>query len=185
MAASHSETLQVESKEPDVTCENIFKNKVNYILNDFEEISVLGVGSFGKVKLVKVKGSDHQTYALKEVRKRRVIETGQEEHIVNERRVMGILSSPFCVQMFATYQTQTAVYFLLEPVLGTCKYVVLVVVVSSFFLLFISPFSMHTHVYTRGCKTYITNIKKIKIKKIKKIKKRWRIVYIIEIQQKI
>jgi len=48
----------------------------------------------------------------------RVIQTEQTEHIVNEKRVMSVLDSPFCVKLYATYQTDDSVFFLQQCVLG-------------------------------------------------------------------
>ena len=85
--------------------------------NDLIEQDVLGVGSFGKVTLVK-HNKTGETYALKAVSKYRVVKTGQEEHIINEKRVLTMLDSPFCVKLYATFKTETTVYFLTEVVLG-------------------------------------------------------------------
>jgi len=96
-----------------------FQNRVSYNLEDFTDIAVAGIGSFGRVKLVKAgKGSEKRVFALKEVEKNRAINTNQSEHMKNERRVMFIMDSPFIVKLFATYQDSTCVYFLLEKVLG-------------------------------------------------------------------
>jgi protein kinase A len=55
---------------------------------------------------------------LKKVRKNHVIQTSQQRHIINERRIMAKITSQFCVKMFSTYQDILNVYFLLEPILG-------------------------------------------------------------------
>lgn len=52
------------------------------------------------------------------MRKSRVIITGQEEHIINEKRVIAMLDSPFCIKLFATFQSKRSVFFLTELVLG-------------------------------------------------------------------
>ncbi|ETO24151.1 Protein kinase domain containing protein [Reticulomyxa filosa] len=76
-----------------------FKNPVPFRLEDFQVIGLVGYGSFGKVSLVREQATK-QIFALKEVSKRRVISTGQIEHIINEKRVMSIIDSPFCVKLF-------------------------------------------------------------------------------------
>ena len=96
---------------------SMFGNKVKFGLDDLRYVAILGKGSFGKVSLVK-HDATNTAYALKEVQKARVVETGQEEHIINEKRVMAILDSPFCIKLFATYQTNKSLYFLNEVVLG-------------------------------------------------------------------
>jgi len=86
-------------------------------LSELEEKATLGIGSFGKVTLVRHHESG-ACYALKTVSKARVVKTGQEEHIINEKRVLTMLDSPFCVKLFATFQTPNAILFLTEVVLG-------------------------------------------------------------------
>lgn len=96
-----------------------YENRVPYMLDDFQPLAVAGVGNFGHVVLVKAeKGNKKEVFALKLVEKNKVINMGQIEHMKNERRVMFLLDSPFVVKLFATYQDETCVYFLLEKVLG-------------------------------------------------------------------
>jgi len=94
-----------------------FQNLVDCKLADFTILGILGVGSFGRVSLVK-DPADGVTYSLKKVRKNKVIETGQQEHVRNERAVLATLDSDFCVKLFGTYQDELNIYFLMEPVLG-------------------------------------------------------------------
>jgi len=86
-------------------------------LTEFTVLGILGVGSFGRVSLVKDPKTSI-TYSLKKVRKNKVIETGQQEHVRNERAVLATLDSDFCVKLFGTYQDELNIYFLMEPVLG-------------------------------------------------------------------
>ena len=94
-----------------------FKNLVKCKLNEFVDLGILGVGSFGRVSLVK-DPTTAKTYSLKKVKKNKVIETGQQEHVRNERAVLAILDSEFCCKMYGTYQDEFNIYFLMEPVLG-------------------------------------------------------------------
>ena len=94
-----------------------YKNRVNCKLDEFKEIGCLGVGAFGRVTLVE-NPEDQQVYALKRVRKNRIVETSQQEHIINEKRIMAALDSVFCIKLFATFKDELNVYFLLEPVMG-------------------------------------------------------------------
>jgi len=94
-----------------------FVNRIGTKLEEFEYIGVLGVGSFGRVSLVKDPNSKF-TYSLKCVRKKRVVETEQQEHMKNERAVLALMDSSFIVKLFATYKDRKSVYFLMEAVLG-------------------------------------------------------------------
>jgi len=96
-----------------------FENRVSFKLKELSVIAHAGVGSFGRVKLVRAgKGTEKRVFALKVVEKNKVIVTKQIEHMKNERRAMFMMNSPFIVKLFATYQDSACVYFLLEKVLG-------------------------------------------------------------------
>jgi len=94
-----------------------FENRVKCTLADFKQVGVLGVGAFGRVSLVE-NTKDGEVYALKRVCKNRIVESGQQQHILNEKKIMAALDSAFCIKLFATFTDKLNVYFLLEPVLG-------------------------------------------------------------------
>ena len=54
---------------------------------DFEMISVIGKGSYGKVMLVK-KRDTKQRYAMKVLKKEEIIRRNQVEHTMTERRIL-------------------------------------------------------------------------------------------------
>jgi CRP-like cAMP-binding protein len=84
---------------------------------DLKILGTLGKGSFGHVQLVQDKTSG-ATYALKAVSKARIVETGQQGHIMSEKNVMVQLNHPFLIRLFQTYKDRDKLYFLLEPMLG-------------------------------------------------------------------
>eukprot|EP01083_Nonionella_stella_P245386 852980_1 len=94
-----------------------FLNRVECTLSSFVSHGCLGVGAFGRVTLVE-NPIDNTVYALKKVRKNRIVETSQQEHIINEKRIMAALDCVFCIKLFATFKDELNVYFLLEPVMG-------------------------------------------------------------------
>ena len=59
----------------------------NVTKKDFEMISVIGKGSYGKVMLVKKRDSG-QLYALKVLKKAEIIRRNQVEHTMTERRIL-------------------------------------------------------------------------------------------------
>lgn len=76
---------------------------------------VLGRGAFGFVTLVEAKG---ETYALKAVKKCQIVETGQQTHIISEKKIMSMMKNPFLVNLIATFKDKLRVYFLLDVCLG-------------------------------------------------------------------
>ena len=68
--------------------------------DDFDYVATLGVGGFGRVELVKYKqtgGASLKTYAMKTLKKRHIVETRQQEHVMNEKNIMLSCRSPFIV----------------------------------------------------------------------------------------
>uniref|UniRef100_A0A671LCP8 cGMP-dependent protein kinase n=1 Tax=Sinocyclocheilus anshuiensis TaxID=1608454 RepID=A0A671LCP8_9TELE len=82
-----------------------------------EVIATLGVGGFGRVELVKAK-NENETFALKCIKKRHIVDNRQEEHIYSERRILLETNSPFIVKMYRTFKDNKYVYMLLEACLG-------------------------------------------------------------------
>lgn len=85
--------------------------------NELRTLGFLGKGSYGHVQLV-IHKTTKQTYALKGVMKREIVECGQVDHIVSEKRVMMKMDSPFILKLVNTYKDKDCVYFLLEAALG-------------------------------------------------------------------
>lgn len=84
---------------------------------DLQVLGTLGKGSFGHVQLVRDRKGG-KTYALKAVWKAQIVQTGQQGHIMSEKRAMAALSHPFLVALYATFKSRDRLYFLLEPSLG-------------------------------------------------------------------
>jgi len=80
-------------------------------------IGILGTGAFGTVTLV-MDYKTNNSYALKAIRKAQILELGQHNHILNEKKVMSSLDSPFLVNLLNTYKDKWKVYFLIDVCLG-------------------------------------------------------------------
>lgn len=99
------------------TCERRSAELKGCRFEDFEVLKTLGTGSFGRVKLVKHKVSGNY-YALKMLSKSLCIRTKQSEHIIAERNILTEIKHPFVVNLFATFQDDVTLYFVLEFVIG-------------------------------------------------------------------
>merc|ERR1719499_2263384 len=86
-------------------------------MTSLKHVGVLGKGAFGYVTLV-LDPSTNQSYALKAIKKKQVIDLGQQAHIINEKKVMQMMNNFFLVNLRATYKDPRRVYFLLDACLG-------------------------------------------------------------------
>jgi len=84
---------------------------------DLELRRILGVGTFGRVKLVVHKPTG-TSYALKCMRKAQVVATKQQAHVLNEKRILAMMEHPFVLRLVQTYQDKGELYMLLELALG-------------------------------------------------------------------
>eukprot|EP00466_Bigelowiella_natans_P016409 jgi/Bigna1/132776/aug1.19_g7484 len=96
--------------------EGALHNAVKF--EDLQVIGRLGNGAFGLVRLVEDKKNPGKTFALKAVSKLKVVRSKQEAHLVNEKRILSRVHHPFCTRLYATYQDDRSVFFLIEPCLG-------------------------------------------------------------------
>lgn len=91
-------------------------------LEDMEVLNTLGTGTFGRVLLVRRKGAnpDCQSsyYAIKVLNKSQIVRLKQVEHINSEREILSMVSHPFIVNLFCTYQDSLNCYMLMEFVVG-------------------------------------------------------------------
>jgi cGMP-dependent protein kinase len=78
---------------------------------------ILGVGTFGVVRLVQEKSSK-APFALKSMRKQKVYDMGQVEHIIAECKLLAECEHPFIVQMMRTFEDDHYLHLLLELTLG-------------------------------------------------------------------
>ena len=60
-----------------------------------QTLKVLGQGGFGCVTLVAVPGLEKHAFALKAIRKAKIVKSGQEQHVLAEKEIMLAMKSPF------------------------------------------------------------------------------------------
>ena len=116
-------TINPESlKQNNLLEENITESQINEVkvkvnLDYFENIKLLGKGTFGKVLLVKLK-SNNTYYAMKILNKNHLKLSKQEIHTKNERDIMIKISSPFIVSIKFAFQDETNLYLVSEFMQG-------------------------------------------------------------------
>ena len=78
---------------------------------------VLGVGTFGKVIIVRHKKTG-ETYAMKRLNKSWIVQNQLEQHVVDERNVMTLVDHPFILKLHNSFWDERHVYLILELCLG-------------------------------------------------------------------
>jgi serum/glucocorticoid-regulated kinase 2 len=86
-------------------------------IDDFELLKVVGKGSFGKVMQVRKKDTN-RIYALKTIRKAKIISRSEVTHTLAERSVLAQINNPFIVPLKFTFQSPEKLYFVLAFVNG-------------------------------------------------------------------
>ncbi|OAA36884.1 serine/threonine-protein kinase gad8 [Metarhizium rileyi] len=86
-------------------------------IDDFELLKVIGKGSFGKVMQVRKKDTN-RIYALKTIRKAKIISRSEVTHTLAERSVLAQINNPFIVPLKFTFQSPEKLYFILAFVNG-------------------------------------------------------------------
>lgn len=91
--------------------------KGKYKLNDFQILRTLGTGSFGRVHLTR---SIHngRFYAMKTLKKERVVNMKQVEHTNDERRMLKLAQHPFIIRMWGTFQDCNNLFMIMDYIEG-------------------------------------------------------------------
>eukprot|EP01083_Nonionella_stella_P142477 440921_1 len=102
----------IASAEPIMS---VFSGKVK--LSDFDLLFLIGVGTFGKVYLVEKHNSGMQ-YAMKVIRKKKVIERRTIDSAHAERNVLVAVTHPFIVDLNYAFQTPSKLYLIMDYIPG-------------------------------------------------------------------
>ncbi|XP_055379841.1 serine/threonine-protein kinase N isoform X3 [Condylostylus longicornis] len=92
----------------------------NLSIDNFRLLSVLGRGHFGKVILSQLKTSN-EYYAIKALKKGDIISRDEVESLLSEKRIFEVANAmrhPFLVNLYACFQTEQHVCFVMEYAAG-------------------------------------------------------------------
>ncbi|KAL9647939.1 hypothetical protein ABK040_008209 [Willaertia magna] len=94
-------------------------NKSNKVvtLKDFDLLTVVGRGSFGKVMKVKEK-STGKTFAMKVLRKDMIVKENMVAHTIAEKNILESIDHPFIVALHNAFQTDEKLYLVLSYLPG-------------------------------------------------------------------
>lgn len=97
------------------------QNWTSYSLKEFEFISVIGKGNFGKVMLVKTK-SEGKLFALKILKKDQIIEGNEFDSVRAEHETLALVSQtedcPFLVKCHGLFQSHDRLFLLMDFIAG-------------------------------------------------------------------
>mmetsp|Transcript_83808 Transcript_83808/g.184142 ORF Transcript_83808/g.184142 Transcript_83808/m.184142 type:complete len:367 (+) Transcript_83808:845-1945(+) len=94
-------------------------NGRSFSFNDFDLKATVGTGTFGRVRVVKIKDDKGGTpLALKIMKKSEVLRLKQVEHIKAETSILSSIEHPFIVNLLANFQDDRRLFLLLEFING-------------------------------------------------------------------
>ena len=102
----------------------------DFVIDDFKLLKLLGSGSFAKVylaKCAKITGicpSEEKLYAIKAIRKDKLISSATVENAHIEKEIMLRTDHPFLIKMYGVFQSKVRIYFAMPYVPSEELYVV-------------------------------------------------------------
>ncbi|XP_023274012.1 cGMP-dependent protein kinase 1-like [Seriola lalandi dorsalis] len=112
---SHEVLQSHESKvESDKDCAVLSSST----LSDFNIICTLAPGEFGHVDLVQLKSNIKCLFAMKVLKKKLILNNGQQEHVLREGRILMEAYCPFIVRLHKIFRDPECLYILTEACLG-------------------------------------------------------------------
>jgi serine/threonine protein kinase len=105
--------MSIPSPSADALGESGAVMNLKLSITDFELLTVVGRGSFGKVMQVRKKDTG-KIYAMKVLKKKAIVQRRQITHTKAERRILERINHPFIVSLRFAFQNETKLYMVLD-----------------------------------------------------------------------
>jgi len=107
--------MQTSTPSPMVPSPSQIAEKVN--VEDFDTLTVIGRGGFGRVLLVRKKDTK-RVYAMKVLKKATIAARGEIEHTRTEKSVLAKVDHPFLAKLYWSFQTEDNLYLIMDFING-------------------------------------------------------------------
>ncbi|CAK9171564.1 unnamed protein product [Ilex paraguariensis] len=120
-----AQEAQVSSEEQEEMLRNLARRETEFMrlqrhkvgIDDFEQLTVIGKGAFGEVRLCRAK-STGEIFAMKKLKKSEMLSRGQVEHVRSERNLLVEVDSRCIVKLFYSFQDSDCLYLIMEYLPG-------------------------------------------------------------------
>ncbi|KAK4859882.1 hypothetical protein QYF36_013495 [Acer negundo] len=126
------QTLQMRAQQAAMSTEeqeemlrNLERRETEYMrvqrrkigIDDFEQLTLIGKGAFGEVRLCRGKVTG-EIFAMKKLKKSEMLSRGQVEHVRSERNLLAEVDSRYIVKLFYSFQDSDFLYLIMEYLPG-------------------------------------------------------------------
>ncbi|CAN1274048.1 Serine/threonine-protein kinase 38-like [Linum perenne] len=120
-----AQEAQVSTEDQEELMKNLARRETEFMrlqrrkvgIDDFEQLTVIGKGAFGEVRLCQAKGTG-EIFAMKKLKKSEMLSRGQVEHVRSERNLLAEVDSRCIVKLFYSFQDSEFLYLIMEYLPG-------------------------------------------------------------------
>lgn len=120
-----AQEAKISSEEEEQMLRNLERKETEYMrlqrhkigIDDFEQLTIIGKGAFGEVRLCRAKNTG-EIFAMKKLRKSEMLSRGQVEHVRSERNLLVEVDSRCIVKLFYSFQDSDFLYLIMEYLPG-------------------------------------------------------------------
>uniref|UniRef100_A0A5B7A295 non-specific serine/threonine protein kinase n=1 Tax=Davidia involucrata TaxID=16924 RepID=A0A5B7A295_DAVIN len=120
-----AEEAQISNEEQEEIMRDLERRETEYMrlqrhkvgIDDFEQLTVIGKGAFGEVRLCRAKNTG-EIFAMKKLKKVEMLRRGQVEHVRSERNLLVEVDSRCIVKLFYSFQDSDFLYLIMEYLPG-------------------------------------------------------------------